>query len=202
METELTRKIKLGLKNFKPALSTKKRTIRYAEEVWTPTGIVDFIRFEDYIEKDYSFCASINHQQLDKGQQQTVQKMMGDKIGKCKIENKEYPNENCKGCVLCRRSYKIGMMITCYECKITVSDFKSPNGHNFHGNRNYYVIPKEIYESVKELVPKDIGIIVYNQLNNTYRIKKESEWKDISHELKERLLYDAFKKWVDKFDKN
>ena len=34
---------------------------------------------------------------------------------------------------------------------------------------------------------------------NIAKIKKECEFKEISHELKERLLYDAFKKWVDKF---
>lgn len=40
--------------------------------------------------------------------------------------------------------------------------------------------------------------IIYYPDTNNYRIKKECEFKEISHELKERLLYDAFKKWVDK----
>lgn len=43
-------------------------------------------------------------------------------------------------------------MATCFEMKITKSDFKSKNGHNFVGNRNYYVIPKNIYPKVKEMV--------------------------------------------------
>ena len=56
-----------------------------------------------------------------------------------------------------------------------------------------------MYQKIKDLVPNDIGIIAYYQETNNYRIKKECEFKEISHELKERLLYDAFKKWVDKF---
>lgn len=40
--------------------------------------------------------------------------------------------------------------------------------------------------------------IIYYPDTNNCRIKKECEFKEILHELKERLLYDAFKKWVDK----
>ena len=35
--------MKCGLVGFKPEMPTNMRTIRFAEEVWTPTGIVDFI---------------------------------------------------------------------------------------------------------------------------------------------------------------
>jgi hypothetical protein len=34
------------------------------------------------------------------------------------------------------------VLIQCFEIKITKSDFKSKNGHNFVGNLNYYVIPR------------------------------------------------------------
>ena len=51
METNLTKKMKRGLSGFKLEMPTNMRTARFAEEVWTPTGIVDFIRFEDYKEK-------------------------------------------------------------------------------------------------------------------------------------------------------
>lgn len=189
METELTKNMKRGLVGFKPEMPTNMRTIRYAEEVSTPTGIVDFIRFEDYKEKDYSYCDYKEYLGL------TGQKSDSD----CKIYGCQYPNKNCKGCVFCRHGYEIGMLVTCFECKITVSDFKSKNGHNFHGNKNYYVVPIEIYPKIKGLVPNDIGIIAYYFETQNYRIKRECGFKEISHELKERLLYDAFKKWVDKF---
>jgi hypothetical protein len=29
------------------------------------------------------------------------------------------------------------MMITCFKVKITLSDFRSRNSHNIHGNENY-----------------------------------------------------------------
>ncbi len=175
------------------------RTIRYAEEVWTPTGIVDLIRFEDYKESDYSFCSLIDYDKFEKSYQNTLDIMSHHKLGQCKCgKDYTYKNDNCNGCAYHRHSYKIEMLVTCYECKISVQDFKSKNGHNFHGNKNYYVVPKEIFNSVKELVPDDIGIIVYYSDTNNYRIKKECKFREVSHELKERLLYDALKKWVDK----
>lgn len=50
----------------------------------------------------------------------------------------------------------------CYEIKISKSDFKSKHGHNFVGHFNYYVIPKELYEDIKDEVDKDIGIYIWN----------------------------------------
>lgn len=198
METELTKRMKKGLAYFKLEMPTNMRTPRFAEEVWTPTGIVDFIRFEDYKEKDYSFCSLIDFDKLCETDKKTTSCLAKTKLYQCKIDNETFPNKHCKGCVYCRRSAQVGMLVTCYECKITLSDFKSKNGHNFHGNKNYYVVPKDLYSKIKDLVPKDIGLIVYYPETNNYRIKKECEFKEISHELKERLLYDAFKKWVDK----
>ena len=41
----------------------------------------------------------------------------------------------------------------CYEVKSSVEDFHSKNGHNFLGDYNYYVMPEEVYEKVKDQVP-------------------------------------------------
>lgn len=200
IETELTKRMKRGLRGFKPEMPTKMRTIRFAEEVWTPTGIVDVIRFEDYKSRDYSFCSVIDYQRFDKHWQETWKQMHPQqKLGECKIQGCTYPNQHCKGCFWHSRSYDVGMLITCYECKITVQDFKSQNGHNFHGNKNYYVVPKEILSDISPLVPLDIGIIVYNDKTGTYRIAKECVLKQVQEELRTKLLYDALKKWVDKF---
>ena len=49
METELTKEIKIALHSYNPKMNSSMRTIRYADEVWTPHGIVDVIRFEDYV---------------------------------------------------------------------------------------------------------------------------------------------------------
>lgn len=67
--------------------------------------------------------------------------------------------------------------ITCYEIKITWSDFNSENGHNFVGDENYYVLTKEVYERLmKEPQPlwgkEFVGIYVYN--NGRLYKKKET----------------------------
>lgn len=177
METELTKQMKVCTHTYKPMLPTKMRTIRYADEVVTPTGIVDSIRFEDYIEVDNSICKKI-----EKGE-------------KCKDGYPGY-GKHCSGCIYPHREYEIGMCVTCFECKITLSDFKSKNGHNFHGNRNYYVVPKELVCKIEKLVPNDIGILSYS--NNFLRLYRECEFKTIDTESKCQLLYDAMKKWCDK----
>ena len=106
-------------------MPTNMRTPRFAEEVWTPTGVVDFIRFEDYKEKDYSFCSLIDFDKLCENEKKTVSCFANGKVYKCKTEGETFPNKHCKGCVYCKRSAQIGMLVTCYECKITLSDFKS-----------------------------------------------------------------------------
>lgn len=199
METELTRKMKMGLAGFKLEMPTQMRTPRYAEEVSTPTGIVDFIRFEDYKKEQETWCLLEQFNSLTKNDQVAYKSMFPNITpGQCKKQGLDYPNENCPGCVFKKHSYVVGIMVTCYECKITVSDFHSPNGHNFHGNKNYYVVPKEIYKQIEKDVPNDIGIIVYYKDSGSYRIMRECKWKDINDELKTLLLYNAFKKWVDK----
>lgn len=48
----------------------------------------------------------------------------------------------------------------CYEVKSSVEDFHSKNGHNFIGDFNYYVMPREIFEIVQKEIPWEVGIFV------------------------------------------
>ncbi|OPY63655.1 MAG: hypothetical protein A4E56_00378 [Pelotomaculum sp. PtaU1.Bin065] len=48
----------------------------------------------------------------------------------------------------------------CYEIKASKSDFYSQNHNTFIGHFNYYVMPKELYEQVKDEVPAHIGIYI------------------------------------------
>ncbi|WP_394875491.1 hypothetical protein [Clostridium neonatale] len=183
METELTKEMKIAIRNYKPILSSNMRTIRWAEEVDVGTGFVDSIRFEDYIK-------NINE------------------VYECRKENKRIDinnpicsmgKNNCNGCIF--KSSKLnerqlGIMTTCYEMKITKADFKSKNGHNFVGNRNYYVMPKELYPKVEDLIEDDIGVILYYG-HGCLRIKKECGHREISEEVLNRLLFNALKKWCD-----
>lgn len=57
----------------------------------------------------------------------------------------------------------------CYEIKISKSDFHSEHGHNFVGHYNYYVMPKELYEEVKDEISKEIGVYgSYESRDNMY----------------------------------
>lgn len=57
-------------------------------------------------------------------------------------------------------SYNAQREITCYEIKQSVSDFHSKNAVTFIGDKNYYVMPVEIYEKVKAEIPIEIGVLV------------------------------------------
>ncbi len=179
LETNLTKNIKLALRTYKPILSNM-RTIRWAEEVNVITGYVDFIRFENYIknEDEVYLCGKNNNP-------------ISIERDKC--------NRKCEGCIYKRGDLDkadYGIMTTCFEIKISKSDFKSKNGHNFVGNKNYYVVPKELLNEVEKLIPEDIGIILFYN-NGSLRLKKESSYKNISKENLNIYLFNALKKWCD-----
>lgn len=197
METALTRKIKRGLAHFRLDMPTGMRTPRYAEEVWTPTGIVDFIRFEDVRVNLERKCKLIHHAEFPDDVSAAISPRF--KLGECKTPEACFPNESCKNCVFRNDTYNIGRRVTCFEVKITLEDFKSQHGHNFHGHRNYYVVPKDLVHKIRDLVPTDIGIIAYYEASDSYRVLKECIERTVSIELEAELLYNAFKKWVDKF---
>lgn len=61
----------------------------------------------------------------------------------------------------------------CYEVKSCAEDFHSKNGHNFLGDMNYYVMPEDVYEQVKNEIPYKVGVYVPDGMN--YR----GEWYDL-----------------------
>lgn len=178
METPLTAQIKKATHTYKAKMSGL-RTIRYADEVTTPTGIVDSIRFED---KDVGAVTC---------------KYSGD----CKYPSRK--QADCKGCMYRHHKIKTEMVVTCFEVKITMADFHSGHGRNFVGNENYYCVPKEMASQVAEVLGdySPIGILVWN--GHGLRKYKEAQYMEISDEVKCMLLYNALKKWCDgvqKFD--
>lgn len=46
----------------------------------------------------------------------------------------------------------------CYEVKVSKADFHSRCAKTFVGHYNYYVMPKELYEAVKDEIPDGIGV--------------------------------------------
>ena len=197
METALTRKIKEGLPRFRLDMPTVMRTPRYAEEVWTPTGIVDFIRFEDCKINLQHKCKLIHYEEFPKPVYAAISPKFS--LGECKNAGSMFPNEHCKQCIFRDTTYDVGRRITCFEIKISKEDFKSPNGHNFHGHHNYYVMPHELAEELKYEVPAHIGVIAYHENSNRFRVIKECVPQEVYPEVELLLMYNAFKKWVDKF---
>ncbi|EIT85932.1 hypothetical protein A374_08854 [Fictibacillus macauensis ZFHKF-1] len=48
----------------------------------------------------------------------------------------------------------------CYEIKVSKSDFYSKAKKTFVGHLNYFVLTKELYEIVKDDIPKHIGVYI------------------------------------------
>lgn len=64
--------------------------------------------------------------------------------------------------------------IRCYELKISKSDFLSDAKKSFVGDFNYYVIPTELYDSVKGHVEKGVGVWVVDKHGHIY-VKRKAE---------------------------
>lgn len=59
-----------------------------------------------------------------------------------------------------------------YEIKISKSDFYSKCKHTFLGHYNYFVMPLELYDQVKQDIPDHIGCYVSCKGSLCYCIKK------------------------------
>lgn len=75
----------------------------------------------------------------------------------------------------------------CYEIKSCVADFNSKNGHNFIGDFNYYVMPKELYEQVKQRIPYNVGVLIPSKCGALESIKKAKR-TDRTRAVNEMLL--------------
>lgn len=49
--------------------------------------------------------------------------------------------------------------VFCYEIKSSPEDFASSNGHNLIGDYNYYVMPREVYEKVRDSISFTTGVL-------------------------------------------
>lgn len=77
----------------------------------------------------------------------------------------------------------------CYEVKSSVEDFHSKNGHNFIGDYNYYVMPEDVFEKVKNEIPHYVGVLVLtNDRWRTLESVKKAKRKDRGRPVSEMLL--------------
>lgn len=72
--------------------------------------------------------------------------------GECRIDFMTFSPVNQSTSGIERGSF------TAYEVKSCLPDFKSKNGHNLFLDKNYYVMPMELYKSVVRELPYNVGV--------------------------------------------
>src|SRR5690606_41305998 len=71
----------------------------------------------------------------------------------------------------------------CYEIKVSKSDFYSKAKKTFVGHFNYYVMPDDLYEQVKDDIPNHIGV------HNGFRVIKNPKKQKLK--VNEQVLKDS-----------
>ena len=67
-----------------------------------------------------------------------------------------------------------------------MEDFKSPNGHNFIADYNYYVMPADVFDAVKDAVPYGVGVLCPD--GGHLRCVRKAVRKDRTRPVSEMLL--------------
>jgi hypothetical protein len=202
MKTELTIKIEKALGWYAPTTlsgvkinAIRGRNTAYEVPVTNGThkdGLVDCVRIYEYFKNTKSeFICGLQWNKKYLGNSALINCSRG-------ITDVSLLPDECDTICRFRQVRQVlspNILVVCYEIKISKADFKSKNGHNFFGNQNYYVIPKELYDSVKDLVPDGIGVVLYSE-NSAYplKIKKPCETKEMTDEEQKWVLLTMLKK--------
>ena len=84
------------------------------------------------------------------------------------------------------------ILVQCFEIKISKADFRSKNGHNFVGNLNYYVVPTEFYNGIKDEVPEGVGVILYKA--GSLRRKQDATFNKMTDEDQKWMILNVLKR--------
>lgn len=84
---------------------------------------------------------------------------------------KEKEELTCHGCVQGSHLYNVGMMAIRSEVRITCFDYKSPNGHSFHGNEDCYKVSKELAVKIEPERSKAISIFSFYSDKNSQGLR-------------------------------
>lgn len=213
MKTDRTLEIENKLKYYDPDTIggfkiNKFRRRNYAFEVpvtcgTISDGLIDFVRVDEIlIPGPQSYCCNIGkHKDWYLKNNPEVLKYIGYAFGvepaakgcirglQSIEELPEYCDcRQCGGNTL-TNSYTNEVCIAAMEIKVTKDDFHSKHGHNFAGNANYYVMPKELYNVVKSEIPEDIGVIIHEVTDKRNILRRVKE-------CKVRQLSDSEKMWM------
>lgn len=211
MKSELTIAIENRLFDYSPDTTggmsiNKFRTSHIGYEVpvttgTTADGLIDCVRIDEILINGSRSrgCSIGGNPEWYKKNHPTVLNYVNCKKGIDSLD--EFPEyceeEGCPtSCIL--RSYDNEIAVTCYEIKISKEDFHSPNGHNFCGNANYYVMPETLYKTVKNEISEDIGVIIYKVTDKTETLRrvKECVWKPLDAETQRWMILNVMKKQI------
>ena len=87
-------------------------------------------------------------------------------------------------------TYDTNGIFRCYEIKVTRADFHSKAANTFLGHFNYYVMPQELYEEVKDEIPAHVG--VYTGESCVKKAKRRTLGAD-ERVLKDSLIRSLFR---------
>lgn len=85
-------------------------------------------------------------------------------------------------------SYSTDGTWRCFEIKVSKSDFYSDAKTTFIGNYNYYVMPQEMFNNVKDEIPKHIGVYALGK----YGLASVKRAKRCELQEDEQVLKDSF----------
>ena len=63
----------------------------------------------------------------------------------------------------------------CYEIKTSKTDFYSPHKWTFVGDYNYFVVPEDLYDVIKEDIPAGVGCYVWDGYIGGFKIIKRAQ---------------------------
>ena len=63
----------------------------------------------------------------------------------------------------------------CYEIKTSKTDFYSKHKWTFVGDYNYFVVPDNLYETIKADIPEGVGCYIWDGKVNGFTIKKRAK---------------------------
>ena len=189
MKCDLTRKIEDKLARWQPTKIGDLEISYYRKQYMDfevpvthgtiTSGIVDCVWCaEGFNNKSEYFCC--NYKKAFENSYPLL------KTYKCNLEHEERLEvAECIGDYKCRFRHKVisknnARYVICFEIKISVEDFCSKNGHNFVGNLNYYVVPKQLVNNIKDKVPEGIGIFAYEETSDKLFKIKDSQYRTIT----------------------
>jgi len=203
MKTDLTRAIEKALRTYSPRRMGgininvfRGRVTAYEVPVecgCTDAGLIDCVKVCEYFgDLEWARVCRCHGWKRDGLRRMPIDCPKG-------IPDSERTPEYCNnaGCHwnLVREAGRPKVLITCFEIKVTASDFRSKNGHNFVGNLNYYVVPKEIYKAIEADVPQGIGIIAYDPMGHAcLRRSRDSEFREMSDETQKWMILNVLKR--------